>query len=135
MLHWSVGVARFYWYESNNRTDGALWIPNPHDPGLPGTLLKPGIAYAQLFHWLVGGRMTSACRAQGTIWTCELNQAGGSQAEVIYDTAETCKHGSCGTYEYVVEAKYKKYRTLDGKTITITNSKVPIGIKPILVED
>jgi hypothetical protein len=135
LLHWSVGITRFYWYEWNNRTDGALWIPNPHDPRLPGTLLKPGIAYRQLYNWLVGAHMTSACAAQGTIWTCEMSRAGGYQGETIWDTAETCKHGTCGTNEYVVDAKYKKYRTLDGKTLTITNSKVPIGIKPILVEN
>lgn len=135
LLHWSVGIGRFFWYEWNNRTDGALWIPNPHDGRLPGTLLKPGIAYRQLYSWLVGARMTSACSARGTVWTCEMTRAGGFQAETIWDTAETCKQGSCSTNEYVVDAKYKKYRTLDGETITITNSKVPIGIKPILVEN
>ena len=135
MMHWSVGIARFYWYQWNNPTVGALWIPDPHDPRLPGTLLKPGIAYAQLDQWLVGAKLSSACTVHGTAWTCELSRAGGYQAEAIWDTAESCKQGSCDTIEYTVDAKYKQYRTLDGKTIPITDSKVPIGIKPILVEN
>jgi len=135
LLHWSVGIARFYWYEWNNQTDGALWIPDPHHPSLPGKLLKPGIAYAQLYNWVVGARLSSPCTAQGTVWTCKLSRVGGYQAEAIWDTAKSCKHGSCDTIEYIVDAKYTQYRTLDGKMIRITNSKVPIGIKPILAEN
>jgi len=109
--------------------------PDPHDPRLPGTLLKPGIAYAQIYDWLVGARLTSACTAQGTVWTCGLSRPGGYHAEAIWDTAESCNQGSCDTVEYTVGANYRQYRTLDGDTVPITDSKVPIGIKPILVEN
>ena len=135
LMHWSVGVARFYWYQWNNRVDGALWSPDPHNHRLPGTLLKPGIAYAQLNKWLVGAKLSSACAARGTVWTCKLSRTGGYQAEAIWDTAESCNNGSCGTVEYIVDPTYKQYRTIDGKTFTIKYSKVPIGIKPILVEN
>jgi hypothetical protein len=135
LLHWSVGVARFYWYEWNNQTDGALWVPDPHDPSLPGKLLKPGIAYAHLYDWIVGATLSSACTAQGAVWTCKMSRDGGYQAEAIWDTAKTCKHGRCTTIKYTVPSKYTQYRTLSGKTIPITGSKVPIGIKPILVEN
>lgn len=135
LLHWSVGIARFYWYEWNNQTDGALWVPNPHDPKLPGTLLKPGVAYAEVEKWIVGATLSSACAPQGTIWTCKLSRSGGYQAEAIWDTAEICKQGTCDTIEYTVGAQYKLYRSLNGKTTGITNSTVPIGIKPILVEN
>jgi hypothetical protein len=135
LMHWSIGVARFYWYQWNNRVDGALWSPDPHNHRLPGTLLKPGIAYAQLNKWLVGAKLSSACAARGTVWTCKLSRTGGYQAEAIWDTAESCNHGSCGTVEYIVDPTYKQYRTIDGETIPIKYSKVPIGIKPILVEN
>ena len=135
LMHWSVGVVRFYWYQWNNGLWGELWKPDPHDPSLPGTLLKPGIAYAQMYDWLVGAKLISACTANGTVWTCQLSRPGGYQAEAIWDTAESCTDGSCGTIEYNVDAQYTRYRTLDGETIPITDSKVPIGVKPILVEN
>jgi len=135
LVHRSLGIARFYWYQWNNQLWGALWKPDPHDPRLPGTLLKPGIAYAQIYDWLVGARLNSACTAQGTVWTCGLSRPGGYHAEAIWDTAESCNQESCDTVEYTVGANYRQYRTLDGDTVPITDSKVPIGIKPILVEN
>jgi hypothetical protein len=135
LVHWSLGISRFYWYQWNNELSGALWIPNPNDARLPGTLLKPGIAYAQMYKWLVGAQLSSRCTAQATIWTCGVSRPGGYQAETIWDTAESCHQGSCDTLEYTVDPKYTQYRTLDGDTIPITDSKVPIGIKPILVEN
>ena len=88
-----------------------------------------------MYEWLVGAYLSSGCTAQGTVWTCGLSRPGGYQAEAIWDTAESCQQGSCDTIEYTVGANYKQYRTLNGDTISITDSKVPIGIKPILVEN
>ena len=135
LLHWSVGTARFYWYEWNNQADGGLWVPDKNNPSLPGKVLKAGIAYAQLYDWIVGATLSSACAPSGTIWTCKMSRPGGYEAKAIWDTAKTCKNGSCSTISYTVNSKYTKYRTLSGKTMAITNSKVPIGIKPILVEN
>ena len=139
LLHWSNGVARLYWYQWNSQdTAGTLWIPDPHDPRLPGTVLKPGIAYGQMYGWLVGASLSSGCSnggGNGSVWKCELSRPGGYQAEAIWNTSMSCKQGKCGTTEYQVAAKYKRYRTLDGKTIPITKSRVPIGAKPILLEN
>jgi hypothetical protein len=88
-----------------------------------------------MYDWLVGAQLISACTANGTVWTCQLSRPGGYQAEAIWDTAENCQQGSCDTIEYNVDAQYTRYRTLDGETIPITDSKVPIGVKPILVEN
>jgi hypothetical protein len=135
LVHRSVGIARFYWYQWNNQQSGGLWKPDPNDPSEPGTLLKPGVAYVQMYNWMVGASLTSACQPDGTIWTCQFSRPGGYQAEAVWDTSESCKHGTCDTIDYTVDAKYQKYRTLDGDTIPITDSKVPIGIKPILIEN
>jgi hypothetical protein len=88
-----------------------------------------------MYKWLVGAQLSSTCTSQATIWTCGVSRPGGYQAETIWDTAESCQKGSCDTLEYTVDPKYTQYRTLDGDTIPITDSKVPIGIKPILVEN
>jgi hypothetical protein len=139
LLHWSNGVARVYWYQWNSQdTAGTLWKPSPHNPRGPGTVLKPGIAYGQMYGWLVGASLSSRCSnggGNGSVWKCELSRPGGYQAEAIWNTSMSCKQGKCGTTEYQVAAEYRQYRTLDGKTIPITKSRVPIGAKPILVEN
>jgi hypothetical protein len=139
LLHWSNGIPRFYWYQWNSQDDvGTLWVPDPHNPTGPGTVLKPGIAYGQMFEWVVGASLSSACSngsGNRSIWTCELSRSGGYQAEAVWDSSMSCRHGRCRRSEYRVAAKYKQYRTLDGKTIPITNSTVLIGAKPILLEN
>jgi len=138
LLHWSDDVVRFYWYQWNSLYVGTLWIPSPHDKGGPGTVLKPGIAYGQMYAWVVGASLSSGCSnggGNGTVWTCELSRPGGYQAEAVWNTSMICKQGKCRTSEYQVDPKYKQYRTLDGKTNPITKSRVPIGAKPILLEN
>ncbi|HLK32412.1 MAG TPA: cellulase family glycosylhydrolase, partial [Terriglobales bacterium] len=63
LLHWSAGVQRFYWYQYNNQTQGTLWKPTPNNPSGPGQLLEPGVAYGQIYNWLVGATMSNACAA------------------------------------------------------------------------
>jgi hypothetical protein len=139
LLHWSNGVARFYWYMWNSTdTAGTLWKADPHNPGGPGTVLKPGIAYGQMYGWLVGASLSSGCSnggGNGSVWTCELSRPGGYEAKAVWNTSMSCQQGACSTTQYPVDAKYKQYRTLDGKTIAITKSTVPIGAKPILLEN
>ena len=56
-------------------------------------------------------------------------------AQAIWDTAESCSNGNCQTVQYSVDPKYTAYRTLDGDTVSITNGKVPLGAKPIMLEN
>jgi hypothetical protein len=135
LLHWSLNISRYYWYEWNNSLVGELWIPDPRYPDKPGKLLKPGIGYVQVYNWIVGASLHSGCAKNGTVWTCSLVRPGGYQAEAIWDTAKSCKHGICGYVEYPVDPKYLQYRTLDGRTFRITKSTVKIGAKPILLEN
>jgi hypothetical protein len=135
LLHWSLGISRYYWYEWNNSLVGQLWIPDPHDPDAPGKLLKPGISYVQLYNWIVSGTLYSGCTQNGTVWRCAFWRSGGYEAEAIWDTAESCDHGTCGSAKYTVDPKYRQYRTVYGETFPITRSTVEIGAKPILLEN
>jgi hypothetical protein len=134
-LHLSNGVQRLYWYQWNNAGHGTLWLPDPNTPSNPGTLLPPGVAYAQVYNWLVGTTLTSPCTATGTVWTCQLTGASGYVAEAIWDTSQSCSAGACSTSNMSVPSQFVKYRDLDGGTTAITGSTVPVGAKPILLEN
>jgi polysaccharide biosynthesis protein PslG len=135
MLQWSAGVERVFWYMYNNQLWGTLWTPDPHHPNYPGTLHKAGVAYEQVYKWMVGMTLTGTCGVSGTTWTCNFVGSDGYLAEALWDTSETCNNGTCGTRKYNVSSKYISYLTLDGSRIKITNGKVLIGAKPIWVQN
>jgi hypothetical protein len=118
LLHWSNGVSRFQWYAWGNGTWGALKDANGILPG--------GTAYGQVYNWMVGATMNTPCSANGTVWTCGLTRAGGSQALAVWNTS--------GTSTYAVAGAYTRFRDVAGNTSTITGGSVTIGIKPILLE-
>ena len=135
LLQQSAGVARFFWYQWNNPNFGTMWLPNPTNPSAPGTVLKPGVAYGQVENWLAGATLTSACSANGTVWSCSYSRPGGYVARAVWDTAQSCSNGTCTTSSYPVGTQFVQYRTLDGATVLITSSAVSIGYKPILLEN
>jgi hypothetical protein len=84
---------------------------------------------------MVGRSMTSTCSSIGAIWNCTLTAPGGYQGLVVWDTSESCGGGTCQTHAYSVGAQYLQYRDLSGNVNPVSGSSVPIGIKPILVEN
>lgn len=128
LLHWSEGVGRFYWRAWHDDVWGGLWTPT-------SGLNKAGVAYEQIYNWLVGASMTQACAASGTVWTCKMSRPNGYAAEVVWDTSQSCQSGVCAAREYTVEVQYVQYRTITGQTVPIVGTTVPIGAKPILLEN
>jgi hypothetical protein len=118
LLHWSNGVSVFDWYSWDGYPWGALWISS-------SGISAAGVAYEQVYNWMVGATMTAPCSASGTIWTCGLTKPGSSQALAVWNTS--------GNSTYTPAGQYTQYRDLAGNTYAITGS-VPIGIKPILLE-
>ena len=137
MLHWSGGVQRVFWYQYNNQLNGTLWSPNPdrHHRNYKGTLHKAGVAYEQVYKWMGGATMNGACKQSGTLWTCHFSRAGGYLAEALWDTSQTCNKGTCGTKTRQVGSGFTHYLTLDGSKISISGGHVPVGAKPILVQN
>jgi len=134
IMHWLKKVARFYWYQWNNDFAGTLWIPDPNNPAGAGTVLKPGIAYQQVYNWLVGAALAASCTKSGTVWKCSLTRPNGYLGLIVWDTAQTCS--PCTTSRFTVPAGgYIKYRNLNGQTINITSSTVPVGYQPILLQN
>jgi len=135
LLHAAYGIVRLYWFEWNDPSDGTLWLPNPAAPSGPGTLQEAGVAYQQIYNWLVGNSMPTGCSQSGTVWTCSITGAKGYLAEAVWDTSQTCSGGTCTSSSYKVGSSYSQYQTLSGATVTITGGTVPIGAKPILLEN
>ena len=87
-----------------------------------------GIAFNQVYTWLVGAKMNQPCSStsDGT-WTCALTRPGGYNALAIWNTQ--------GPKSYIPTITYVTYRDLAGNTVKLTKgASVMIGIKPILLE-
>jgi hypothetical protein len=119
LLLWASGVRQYDWYASDNQTLGALQTTS-------GALTPAGVAYGQLFTWLVGSsHMASPCtKAADTTWTCTLRLPSGP-AVILWNEL-----GS----KTVSAAGFTRYRKLDGPTsYAIGANSVLIGPKPILL--
>ena len=135
LLHVSEAIPRLYWFMWNGGDLGGLWQSDPKDHSLPGTLLKPGIAYREVEQWVLGAQLTNQCSSQGSVWTCAFTRSGGYQALAVWDAADSCNQGKCTTTNYNFSGNYVNYVTVYGKTIQISGSWVPIGAKPILLQN
>lgn len=129
LFHRSSGVRRLYWFAYDDGRTGQLYDPATK------TLNEAGVAYQQVYTWMLGNTMTEHCSSVGNVWTCGFSGGKGYLAQAIWDADESCSQGKCQTINYQVDKSYTQYRTLDGKTIPINNNEVPIGAKPILLEN
>lgn len=129
-------LARWYLLQASNKVDRAYWYTWGGGSTQPWggietdahTPTSAGIAYNQVYNWLVGATLTP-CQAagDGTTWTCDLTRPGGYQAQVVWNTAVA--------EPYIPAAQFTQYRDLAGNTVPIlSGSLVTIGEKPILLE-
>jgi len=127
ILQQSSGLARSYWYS----WDGAatpLWSKTG------GTEIG-GTTYGEVSNWLVGASLTSPCAASGSVWSCAYTRAGGYKSLAVWDASQTCSSGTCTTSNFTVPSGYVYSRDLAGIKTRIGGSTVPIGSKPILLEN
>lgn len=131
LLQWSIGIQRAYWYAWDNQAWGTLFNTTTK------TVLPAGVAYGQVYNWMVGATMSTPCSNQGTIWTCGFTRTSpvGYQAKAIWDTSQTCSVGSCTTLPQRVPSIYTQYRDLTGNVVQIQNNIVPVGTRPVLLEN
>jgi len=127
LLHLSEGIQRFYW-RSWIGDQGGLYEP-------ANGLNLAGVAYVQIHDWFAGATLTQPCSVDGTVWNCDFIKSGNYVARAVWDTSKTCHDGICETTPYPVGPPYVDYRTLDGSKITIDGNTVPIGAKPIWLEN
>jgi hypothetical protein len=123
-----VQLVSWFLWGGNSQLAGSLETDS-HQPS------EVGIAYDQMFNWLVGRSFNAPCASAGTIWTCNLSGSNGYQAEIIWDSSQTCSSGTCTTSNQTVSGSYVDYRDLAGNSTGIANQTVSVGLKPILLEN
>jgi len=142
----SAWLAQFYILQAglfnSDQLQVVSWFTWGRTSDLGGTLEAvgnvpnlEGIAYNQVYNWLVGNTFIAPCSKSGTIWSCGLTGAQGSNytAAIMWDDSQTCTAGSCTTSNQPVPGSFVKYRDLTGNSVSIQGS-VPVGLKPIILE-
>jgi PKD repeat protein len=119
LLHLSRGVDRYIWYAWEDSW-GTLWSSS-------GGVLKPGIAYKNVYDWLVGATLSQACSSSGGTWTCSITRPNGYQGLVIWNPSSSVS--------YTAASQYKQYRDIYGNTMSMpSNGVITVNYKPILLE-
>ena len=120
----SQGIARSYWYAYDNQAEGTLVNTST------GALTPAGVAYQQIYNWMVGATMTSNCAVANSIWTCGLTLANGHQGLAVWLNV----FKSSSTQTYTSPGQYNVYHDLAGNTVAVSGP-VTIGERPILFEN
>jgi hypothetical protein len=118
LMHWSLGVPRLYWFAWNDLAVGSLWFA---DSGVT----KAGVAYGEVYKWLVGSTMTRPCTQTEGLWVCGLKQPGGQEAEVVWSDE--------GIRTYTPRTSLKRMRDLDGNETPVAGG-IKVSPKPLLLE-
>ncbi len=118
LLQWHEGLERFYWYAYDNDRYGTLYSN--------GTLTKAGIAYQQVFNWMVGATQDQSCAKDAdSTWVCGFTRSGGYQALAVWNSTKSAT--------YTPAPQYKQYRDLAGALHSISGP-ITIGNAPVLLE-
>jgi hypothetical protein len=120
LLNWSLGISGIAWYD---------WVDLTTEPAEVET------AYEQTYDWLAQSELITPCAANGTVWSCTINQSG-TQYLILWDASQSCANGSCTTANQTVGSQWLQYQdmTTASTPIAITAGVVPVGIKPIVLQ-
>ncbi|MGD0987856.1 MAG: hypothetical protein ABR874_08600 [Candidatus Sulfotelmatobacter sp.] len=129
ILQASAGVQRAYWFMWDNGGDargwGGMWDPRN------GTN-KAGIAYGQVYNWLVGATFYRPCSNNQGVWTCDISRPGGYYGRIVWNALNS--YDANASFRYATGADFSQYRDLAGGKASIEAGAVNIGSKPILLE-
>jgi hypothetical protein len=94
-----------------------------------GEPTQAGIAFNQVYDWLVGTEMIQPCSSESNgTWTCVITRSGDYRGLVVWNTQGSTTYSTNG-------AKYTDFRDLAGNTLKIKkDAPISIGPKPILLE-
>ena len=129
-------VARWYilqggYYPNITQASWYAW-GYPADSGqletATGTPNQAGVAYDQVYNWLVGASFSSQCASDSnSTWTCPLTRSGGYQGLIVWNEN--------GNFSYSPATTYTHYRDLAGNTTQLDGGTITIGIQPVLLEN
>lgn len=121
VLSFSQGIDRSFWYGWEHFNWGTLYDRTTKQ------ILKPGVAYGQVYAWLVGAGM-SPCTNSGGIYQCQLSRANGYQGTIVWNAN--------GQSSFTVPSGDTRMRTIDAQSTQVSSGQtVTIGMKPVLIEN
>jgi hypothetical protein len=121
VLSFSQGIDRSFWYGWEHFNWGTLYDRTTKQ------ILKPGIAYGQVYGWMVGAGM-SPCTNSGGVYQCQLSRANGYHGTIVWNAN--------GQSSFTVPAGDIRMRTIDAQSTSVSaGQSVTIGIKPVLIEN
>lgn len=135
-LYWSAGLTLNMWY-SYDTDDGELYDVST------GSLNEPAaMAWTLTYNLLVGAAPTNSpfCSNQGTVYTCDLTEASGRGAELVWDAqyGQDCSQMAnptiCGATQYTVPTQFNKDWIDVTGTVHPATSTVAVGANPIVLE-
>ena len=130
------GTSLVAWYGWDFGAPFALLAGHQGDPD--DRLNKGGLAFREIYAWTAGRGATMAkpCTPTGTVYTCTLKDAQGKTMLAMYDTSKDCSGAApCETSPEKVAAEFTQWTDLEGNVHTVVNGTVPVGRKPILIEE
>lgn len=153
LVGFSAGIARMYWYGwdfANDTGRTGLWYSTT-DGGRctvasagGGYLCKAGVAYQQIYNWMVGNTLAVPCSgpmphlggvSSYGLWSCTFLKPDGTMLKVVWNTSNCMSStlASCTTVSYTVPVNGTGYYTLDNSTLTATTAGtvLTLGPKPI----
>jgi hypothetical protein len=139
-------LSGFSWYGWDfEGSTGVFWDPVSGQtcayPPPSGTsspcLTNAGVAYVNLYQWLVGASATAPCtfHSSTSVWTCDFTRTSptGYKAQAVWSQASSCSSGC--SYTFPSGVKYYRVLTdINGGDISVSGSTVTIGYAPILLE-
>ena len=95
------------------------------------TLRKPGIAYNEIYNWLVNANMGNSTLS-GSVYQCQLARSSGYKGLIVWAASPD----TAFTKSFTVPNGYIKYRTLEAATVNTSGGSVmTLTMKPILLEN
>jgi hypothetical protein len=137
----------FSWYGWDfEGSTGVFWdpvsgqtcaFPPPSGTASP-CLTNAGVAYANLYTWLVGAKAAAPCSFNSTtgVWTCNFTRTSptGYQAQAVWSQASSCSSGCSYTYPSGVKWKRNLTQVPPATETAVSGGTVTIGYIPILLE-
>jgi len=93
-----------------------------------GTPNQAGVAYGQVYGWLVGASFSSPCRSDSnSTWTCLLARPGSYQGLIVWNEK--------GSFSYSPARTYTQFRDLAGQIRRLSGGAITISAEPVLCEN
>ena len=121
-------LERAYWWNWGGPAGGKLWgdVENYDGSHTPNAA---GVAYEQVYSWLVGATFTEPCSpaSDGVTWSCGLTLASGANSRVVWSADPSGQ--AVTTYATTGEQELDLY---GGTTVICVSGPVEVGADPVL---